>query len=428
MPPYTHMIPCNSNSRLDNKNCSSINRACSSEGSMRACECCGIKNIYVILARKGKGFHAEISIKIGLETSDQHKITATALIDSRCTQSAINKKFVHEYSLPYEILLFPMCVFNADGTENKNGTIRKSTKLLVDFDRYKTEQTFFVTDLAKDEIFLGYDWLHKHNLEIDWTNGMVRLSDKEINRKVAGLELVPEAFHEYASVFLKDGFDNLPEQKPWDHEIHLLPNAPDVIQTKTYPLTPAQQDELDAFLKENLATGRIRPSKSPYAAPVFFIGKKDGGFHMIQDYHELNKVTVKDQYPLPRISELFEIAAQGNYFCKFDVRWGYNNIRIKPGHEWKAAFQTTWGLYEPLVMFFEQCNSPPTFQKCQATNRQTQNYYLDHAFHAHIMFRASELGALQDTSSARPSSTAPLVPHIVGLCLYGHASSKQPPG
>jgi len=101
-----------------------------------------------------------------------------------------------------------------------------------------------------------------------------------------------------------------------------------------------EQKELDAFLEENLHTGRIRPSKSPIAASVFFIKKKDGSLRLVQDYHALNSMMVKNKYPLPLISELVSQLHGARYFTKLDVHWGFNNVRIKPGDEWKAAFQT----------------------------------------------------------------------------------------
>ena len=75
-------------------------------------------------------------------------------------------------------------------------------------------------------------------------------------------------------------------------------------------------------------------------APMFFIKKKDGSLHLVQDYHALNAVTVKNKYPLPLISELVSQLCRARYFTKLDVYWGFNNVHIKPGDEWKAAFRT----------------------------------------------------------------------------------------
>jgi len=99
-----------------------------------------------------------------------------------------------------------------------------------------------------------------------------------------------------------------------------------------------EQKELDAFLEENLHTRRIYPSKSPMVAPVFFIKKKDGSLQLVQDYHALNSMIVKNKYPLPLISELVSQLRGARYFTKLDVYWDFNNVCIKPRDEWKAAF------------------------------------------------------------------------------------------
>ncbi|GLB45948.1 putative retrotransposable element tf2 155 kda protein type 1-like [Lyophyllum shimeji] len=153
-------------------------------------------------------------------------------------------------------------------------------------------------------------------------------------------DAVPDYLHDFEDVFSKAAFDELPERKQWDHAIELEPGSTPS-SCKVYPLAPNEQAELDAFLEENLKSGRIRPSKSPMASPVFFIKKKDGSLRLVQDYRALNAITVKNRYPLPLISELI------------------NNLR---GDEWKAAFRTNRGLFEPLVMFFGLTNSPATFQ------------------------------------------------------------------
>ena len=98
------------------------------------------------------------------------------------------------------------------------------------------------------------------------------------------------------------------------------------------------------------------------ASPFFFVKKKDGRLRPCQDYRYLNDWTVKNAYPLPLISEIMDKLKGARYFSKFDVRWGYNNVQIRSGDEWKAAFKTNRGLYKPTVMFFGMCNFPATFQ------------------------------------------------------------------
>ena len=172
---------------------------------------------------------------------------------------------------------------------------------------------------------------------------------------------MPDHYHEFKDVFDKENFDELSPKRLWDHAIELLPGD-HIVDCKMYNLTLDEQKELDAFLEENLKSGRIRPSKSPFASAFFFIKKKDGKLRPVQDYHKLNTITIKNQYPLPLISELIDKLKNAKYFTKLDIRWGYNNIRMKEGDEWKAAFQTNHRLFEPLVMFFGLTNSPATLQ------------------------------------------------------------------
>jgi hypothetical protein len=127
-------------------------------------------------------------------------------------------------------------------------------------------------------------------------------------------------------------------------------------------MTLTDQTEMDVFLEEALATGRIRQSKSPLGAPVFFIKKKDGKLRFVQDYWALNAITRKNQYLLPLIDDLIHQLKDVRYFTKLDVHWGYNNVHIRKGDEWKAAFRTNRGLFEPLVMYFGSTNSLATFQ------------------------------------------------------------------
>ncbi len=175
-------------------------------------------------------------------------------------------------------------------------------------------------------------------------------------------EMVPEHYQSFRDLFLKENFDKLPEQKPWDHAIELTPNPKSTLDCKVYPLNRNEQEQLNAFLDKNLESGCICPSKSPFASPFFFVKKKDGTLRPVQDYRKLNEMTIKNRYPLPHISELIDKLRGAKYFTKLDVRWGYNNIRIKEGDEEKAAFCTNWGLFEPTVMFFRLTNSPTMFQ------------------------------------------------------------------
>ena len=174
-------------------------------------------------------------------------------------------------------------------------------------------------------------------------------------------EMIPQEFIEFMDVFSKKASERLPTRKPWDHSIDLIPGSEPPF-CKVYPMSPSEQKALDEYLEENLAKGYIKPSKSPAASPVFYIKKKDGSLRLVVDYRRLNAITIKNRYPLPLSADLLDKLSSANIFSKLDLRWGYNNIRIKDGDEWKAAFRTRRGLFEPSVMGFGLTNAPATFQ------------------------------------------------------------------
>ena len=129
------------------------------------------------------------------------------------------------------------------------------------------------------------------------------------------------------------------------------------------PLSVNKQKEVEVFLDDQLTKGYIRPLISPQTSPIFFVPKKDGKKHMVQDYRYVNKFTIKNNYPLPLISQLVDKLKGCKLFTKMDLHWGYNNVRVKEGDEWKAEFVMHKRAFEPLVMYFGLCNSPTTFQK-----------------------------------------------------------------
>jgi len=111
-----------------------------------------------------------------------------------------------------------------------------------------------------------------------------------------------------------------------------------------------------------LRKGYIRPSKSPQILLVFFVPKKNRKKKMVQGYQYLNSWIIKNNYLLLLISDLIDSIGKKKMFTKMDLQWGYNNVRIKEGDEWKAAFSMPKGSFEPMVMFFGLTNSPVTFQ------------------------------------------------------------------
>ena len=176
-------------------------------------------------------------------------------------------------------------------------------------------------------------------------------------------ENLPEYIRPFTHLFNKKKFEKLPERQEWDHKINLTEEAPKELNTKAYAMTLKEEEALNQWLDEQLKARLIVELKSRYAAPCFYIPKKDGLLWLVQDYRKLNQVTIKDKTPLLLIGEVLNRLKEAKYFNKLDLIWGYNNIRIKEGDEWKAAFLTNKGLFEPQVMYFGLCNLPGTFQR-----------------------------------------------------------------
>jgi len=181
----------------------------------------------------------------------------------------------------------------------------------------------------------------------------------EDRRKVE--DMVPKRFHKWLKVFGKQESERMPVRKTWDHAIDLqeefIPR-----KGRIYPLSRIEREKVQAFVDNQLKKGYIQPSKSPQTSPVMFVPKKDGKRRMVQDYQYINKFTVKNSYPLLLISDLVDNMGTKRVFTKMDLRWGYNNVRIKEGDEWKAAFMMHIGSFKPVVMFFGLTNSLATFQ------------------------------------------------------------------
>ena len=120
---------------------------------------------------------------------------------------------------------------------------------------------------------------------------------------------------------------------------------------------------MEEYVTENLRSGFIRSSSSPAGAPILFVKKKDGSLRLCHDFCGLNKITWKDKYPLPRITDLLDAPRKARIYTKIDLRSAYNLVRIAKGDEWKTAFRTRYGLFEMMVMPFGLCNAPATFQR-----------------------------------------------------------------
>ncbi|KAD6796015.1 hypothetical protein E3N88_06911 [Mikania micrantha] len=178
---------------------------------------------------------------------------------------------------------------------------------------------------------------------------------KEKGKKIEDVPVI----RDFPEVF-PDDLPGLPPERQVEFRIDLVPGANPVAKAP-YRLAPSELQELASQLQELTDKGFIRPSHSPWGAPVLFVKKKDGSFRMCIDYRELNKLTIKNRYPLPRIDDLFDQLQGSAWFSKIDLRSGYHQLRVHEDDIPKTAFRTRYGHYEFLVMPFGLTNAPVVF-------------------------------------------------------------------
>nr|GEZ33457.1 putative reverse transcriptase domain-containing protein [Tanacetum cinerariifolium] len=164
---------------------------------------------------------------------------------------------------------------------------------------------------------------------------------------------------EFPDVF-PDELPGIPPVREVEFSIELIPGA-EPISKAPYCMAPIELKVLKDQLQELLERGFIRPSVSPWGAPVLFVKKKDGSMRLCIDYRELNKITIRNRYPLPRIDDLFDQLQGVMHFSKIDLRSGYHQLRVREQEISKTAFRTRYGHYEFLVMPFGLTNAPAVF-------------------------------------------------------------------
>ena len=293
------------------------------------------QNKYIIPNCQNNNGKWQLNVQANIKTKNRKKLEVKALVDSGCTHTGINKQLVKNKKIPTKPINFSFEVFNADGT--KNGEVTKVASLEIEIDRHTEQLEAAVTDLDGMDMFLGHDWLVKHNPEVNWKNSTIwftrcpghctikhediwfntrrqMATDKmeqdngEISKESdkTNPEDLPDYIQPFTHLFNKKKFKKLPERWEWDHEINLTNEAPKELNAKTYAITLKEEEVLNQWLDEQLKVGLIVESKSRYAAPCFYIPKKDRLLQLVQDYRKLNQVIIKNKTPLPLIGEVID--------------------------------------------------------------------------------------------------------------------------
>ncbi|GJT09622.1 putative reverse transcriptase domain-containing protein [Tanacetum coccineum] len=209
-------------------------------------------------------------------------------------------------------------------------------------------------ELGSFDIIIGMDWLRRCHAVIVCDEKLVQVPYGNETLTFCGNESSNGRESRLTVISC------LPPARPVEFQIDLIPGAAPVARAP-YRLAPSEMKELSEQLQELSDKGFIRPSSSPWGAPVLFVKKKDGSFRMCIDYRELNKLTVKNRYPLPRIDDLFDQLQGSSIYSKIDLRSGYHQLRVREQDIPKTAFRTRYGHYEFQVMPFGLTNAPAVF-------------------------------------------------------------------
>ncbi|KAJ4792483.1 polyprotein [Rhynchospora pubera] len=339
-------------------------------------------------------FAAQAEMLSGIVSISGH--LAYVLFDTGCSHSVVSREFASTCGWETKVMDELTGVRTPLGQCSQVVSSCKGLKVCVADREFLVD--LIVLDISGYDVLLGFDWLVKHNAIIECAKRRVQFQVGRpimctLNLRIAG-DPIPyisaiEARHlleagcvgyiaavvvdsvvkpdistipvvrEFTDVFPED-ISGMPPHREIEFGIELMPGTTPISKAP-YRMAPAELKELKVQLEELLEKGFIRPSASPWGAPVMFVKKKDGTLRLCIDYRELNKVTVKNRYPLPRIDDLFDQLQGSSIYSKIDLRSGYHQLRIKPEDVEKTAFRSRYGHYEYLVMPFGLTNAPAAF-------------------------------------------------------------------
>ena len=341
-------------------------------------------------------------------------IKTTAMVNSGAMGNFIHLIFVLEHRLVTETCT-PLVVNDVNGWLLSH--VDQQVKIWMDIGSHSETLTFNVALLGKHNIMLGLPWLQQHNLMIHWCSGKVMfisdyceehclaqpantflnqqpivlmttienevleiavepLSKEEVDIFTVEipehLELVaktiPDPYHVKINVF--DGQKAVTVLLPLhgpdvNFVIELDKSKPLPKPSHPYQMNKEECAKCQKLLDNRVNTGimELADLKCPIAAPMFFVWKKDGTWWPVIDYWKLNKITIKDIYPLPCINEMMDWLHRSEFFTKVYLKSGYNQIQIWPSNKWKTMFMTLFGPYQMKVMTFRFTNAPPCFQQ-----------------------------------------------------------------
>ena len=284
---------------------------------------------------------------------------AYALVDPGATHSFISIPFTERYQIESHPIDGRMVVSIPNGDTMISERIVPGSRLVIQNKDFPVD--LIVLGIHDFDIVLGMDWLSKHRATLDFYKKdvrLVRLEEPGVIFREIGKEIAPSFINAMtASKMLRKGchgylafevyrrqegtrLEDIPIVKEFPDDIlGLLPDreveftidlisGTEPISIPPYRMAPAELRELKAQLEELLSKGFIRPSIPPWGAPVLFVKKKDGSLRLCIDYRQLNRVTIRNQYPLPRIDELFDQLQGSRVYSKIDLRSGYHQLRV----------------------------------------------------------------------------------------------------